>query len=504
MQKSLGRHNRRSSIQSFLNLITPSITNTYYGSFNGSTQSLSSPASAATTIGSGDVTFEAYIYPTSFAASACPIFVQGGTGGFWVGKNASNFVLRAYGVSDQLQYATLPDLNKWTHIAIVRSGGTVTLYYNGNAVASATSLYNFTNFTNYIGSDGLTSYFSGRISNLRLVKGSALYTANFTPPAAPLTAVSGTALLTLQDATIKDNSTNAFTITNNGSVATTSIPVTSLPPYTLYTATYLVVAGGGSGGSASGSTAGGSNGGGGGAGGLLTGTSNLTTGTTYSIVVGAGAAGVTSNLKGNNGSNSTVFGLTAIGGGGGGNYNAGALNGGSGGGGGGNSGGTKGLGTAGQGNNGGIGKNFSLGAGSGGGGGAGAVGGDSGANDPGPSGSGGNGLQSNITGTLTYYAGGGGGAAYFAGGDLPGSGGLGGGGNGATTLVVAGNGGTNTGGGGGGATGGILSSGAGGSGVVIISVPTANYTGTTTGSPTVTTSGANTVMTFTSSGSYTA
>jgi hypothetical protein len=37
-----------------------------------------------------------------------------------------------------------------------------------------------------------------------------------------------------------------------------------------------------------------------------------------------------------------------------------------------------------------------------------------------------------------------------------------------------------------------------------LSVPTARYTGTTTGSPTVTTSGANTILTFTSSGSYTA
>jgi hypothetical protein len=46
--------------------------------------------------------------------------------------------------------------------------------------------------------------------------------------------------------------------------------------------------------------------------------------------------------------------------------------------------------------------------------------------------------------------------------------------------------------------------GAGGSGVVIISVPSALYTGTTTGSPTVTTSGVYTIMTFTSSGSYTA
>jgi hypothetical protein len=39
---------------------------------------------------------------------------------------------------------------------------------------------------------------------------------------------------------------------------------------------------------------------------------------------------------------------------------------------------------------------------------------------------------------------------------------------------------------------------------VFISVPTANYTGTTTGSPTVTTSGSNTILKFTSSGSYTA
>jgi hypothetical protein len=39
---------------------------------------------------------------------------------------------------------------------------------------------------------------------------------------------------------------------------------------------------------------------------------------------------------------------------------------------------------------------------------------------------------------------------------------------------------------------------------VILSVPTARYSGTTTGSPTVTTSGSNTILTFNSSGSYTA
>jgi hypothetical protein len=44
----------------------------------------------------------------------------------------------------------------------------------------------------------------------------------------------------------------------------------------------------------------------------------------------------------------------------------------------------------------------------------------------------------------------------------------------------------------------------GGSGVVILSIPTARYTGTTTGSPTVTTNGSNTILTFNASGTYTA
>ena len=45
---------------------------------------------------------------------------------------------------------------------------------------------------------------------------------------------------------------------------------------------------------------------------------------------------------------------------------------------------------------------------------------------------------------------------------------------------------------------------AGGSGIVILSVPTADYSGTTTGSPGVAQSGSNTILTFTGDGSYTA
>lgn len=262
-------------------------------------------------------------------------------------------------------------------------------------------------------------------------------------------------------------------------------------------AQYLLVAGGGGGG--------GTEGGGGGAGGLLSGSQTLVAGSTYTFTVGAGGAG---NLgTGSNGSDTTAFSLTAVGGGGGGHgQGGGATNGGSGGGAAGyNNTAAIGLGLAGQGRNGGNG-NAGINFGGGGGGGAGGVGQAGGTNGSNYGGDGGVGLQSNITGTATYYAGGGGGGIYFSG--FGGTGGLGGGANGGNTsnATPAPSGTANTGGGGGGGANvsGFQTGGTGGSGVVILSIPTAEYTGITTGSPTVTTSGSNTILKFTSSGTYTA
>lgn len=260
-----------------------------------------------------------------------------------------------------------------------------------------------------------------------------------------------------------------------------------------YTVSYLIIAGGGSGGCRTNR-----GGGGGGAGGLLSGTTTLTALSGYTFVVGAGGAAVGSGSVGINGNNSTAFTLTAVGGGRGG-YASDAGSGGSGGGGEGipgpSSGGT---GTSGQGNNGGSG-NGNDGTnlyGAGGGGGAGAVGGSG---STGGGGNGGAGSASSITGTSVTYAGGGGGGAA---GVSAGSGGSGGGGAGGNSTNSGTNGSVNTGGGGGGTNN--ATTGAGGSGVIIVSIPTNYYSGITTGSPTVTTSGSNTILTYTSSGTYTA
>ena len=295
----------------------------------------------------------------------------------------------------------------------------------------------------------------------------------------------------------------------------TSDDVVSLETPQPYAIDFLVIAGGGGGGGCD-------HGGGGGAGGYRTSTQSGFTigGSTITVTVGDGGAGGTGSTpsRGVSGSDSSISGsgvttiTSAGGGGGGGNLAASEINGadgGSGGGGAGISGTGNGSGGSGdvpdvtpdQGNDGGNG-DYTYGSpyATGGGGGAGAAGANaSGTN----AGNGGAGTASSITGSSVTRAGGGGGSVYAGG--TNGTGGAGGGGAGQTNAVgTAGT--ANTGGGGGGASGvGGSNSvgGAGGKGVVILSMPTANYSGTTSGSPTVSISGSNTILVFNGSGSYT-
>ena len=269
---------------------------------------------------------------------------------------------------------------------------------------------------------------------------------------------------------------------------------------------YLVVAGGGGGG--------GYYGGGGGAGGLLTATlSSVNPGVTLTATVGGGGASVAfsgGGVQGNDGVNSSLAGsgistVTATAGGGGGADNGpGGRDGGSGGGGSGATGNapsaqSAGAGTSPQGNNGGLGSAAAPDYVSGGGGGAGAVGA---AGTGSGGGGGGIGVQNSITGSAVYYAGGGGGSSEEAASRGPGGNGGGGNGGGPNPSVVGGSGTANTGGGGGGSNQ-TEASGAGGTGVVILSVPDADYSGTVTGSPTVATGvSGKTVITFTGTGTY--
>ena len=268
--------------------------------------------------------------------------------------------------------------------------------------------------------------------------------------------------------------------------------VIGLPLGAEYSFDYVVVAGGASGGS-------GAFGGGGGAGGMLSGTQAFSVGETYTFTVGAGGAALNYNAnggKGNQGANSSLSGtgvttVTCLGGGAGhSNYNPGVAGGS---GGGGSAGDPGGAGTSGQGFAGGAGV---LGGAYGAGGGGGAS--QTGINGTtGGGGAGGAGRTTSITGSTITLGGGGGGGVYQSG--TRGAGGAGGGSVAGSKTAAT----PNTGGGSGGSdVNGSDGCGSGGSGIIYISVPTGRYSGITTGSPTVTTSGANTIMKFTSSGTY--
>ena len=352
----------------------------------------------------------------------------------------------------------------WTHIAVSRAGTSLKMFINGAVVVTATNSTNFSDANvRYVGAinGGNFYYFPGYISNLRIVKGLAVYTSAFTSPTAPLTA---------------------------------SVSVTTT---TYDTVEYLVVAGGGAGGSASNNDTGG----GGGAGGLLTGNVTPSSNTLYTITLGAGGTGAAAGTNGGNGINSSISGtgisLTAIGGGGGVFRNLTASAGGSGGGAG-SSGSAGGSGTAGpprQGYDGGTASFNGTSGTAGGGGGAGAVG-----TSPGP---GGVGISSSISGSATYYAGGGGGATS---GGTTQAGGTGGGGDGGRPAIAAVVGAVNTGGG----AGGVWAPNAtpvaginGGSGTAVIRYPSTLPAALSTTNATMTLAGGYRIYTWTTSGTIT-
>jgi hypothetical protein len=196
--------------------------------FDGIGDYLTLPAGTAFGFGTGNFTVEAWV---NFANAAGSSFYfidarnSSQTTAWAFFRNTNNNLDWFNGTISITSTAAVSQLNTWTHIAYTRSGTTGSLFING--ILSGTSTdnanYNVNPTTSFIGCRFNTAEFiQGYISNLRVVKGTALYTANFTPPTAPLTAVANTSLLTCQtnqpanNNTFLDSSTNNFLITRNG------------------------------------------------------------------------------------------------------------------------------------------------------------------------------------------------------------------------------------------------------------------------------------------------
>jgi hypothetical protein len=198
--------------------------------FDGSGDYLSSANSSDWALADGEWTIEAWVFikPNGTVKQAIVGHWTNGSRGWQarVEPSGSGYKLRWTWTTDgsaDTSYtgSIVADFNTWNHVAWVRASDTITLYVNGVAGGTVSGANIYTpNTPLVIGDwDSSAADFNGFISNLRLVKGTAVYTANFTPSTSKLTAITNTKLLTCQSNRFVDNSTSAHTITASGDAA---------------------------------------------------------------------------------------------------------------------------------------------------------------------------------------------------------------------------------------------------------------------------------------------
>ena len=220
-------------------LFSPYQGDGYYSNFfDGTDDKLNSTLSSG--LGSGDFTAECWVNFTSTKSGDVGIFQIGNS--LTAPSNSGIGIGRTSGVPFLVYNNTyIPGsisvgFGVWRHVAAVRQSGTIKLYVNGVESASVENSTNYTQTNLLVGGYYSSLYaMSGYISNLRVVTGTAVYTSTFTPPTTPLTAISGTSLLTCQSNRFIDKSTNALTLTLAGETAISpNIPFTANSSYSTY------------------------------------------------------------------------------------------------------------------------------------------------------------------------------------------------------------------------------------------------------------------------------
>lgn len=203
------------------------------GYYDGTGDYLTAPANAEWAFGTGDFTLEAWVFLTANQVANSNIVTNfSNPNGWFFSFNTSpgnNYPMFTTYTTVLLTATSAVSLNTWTHLAAVRSGTTLTIYINGTASGSTTnsSTLGDASAVLYSGFNGISAYFNGYISNLRVIKGLAVYTGNFTPSTTILAntqssgsnisaITSGSSFLTLQNNRFVDNGKNALSVTRSG------------------------------------------------------------------------------------------------------------------------------------------------------------------------------------------------------------------------------------------------------------------------------------------------
>lgn len=199
------------------------------GYFDGTGDYLTTPSNSAFTL-SGDFTIEGWVYMLASSAdyALCCLGDGDASTGILIYSHLNTW--RMYSGATNISTGASTPVGAWSHIALVRSGsGTnnITFYING--VSKGTTTYT----TTYVGGMAVGAYLSAGsyydspyayLSDFRVTK-SAVYTAAFTPPTAPLTALSATTfLVNFTNAGIYDSAMlNDFETVGNAQISTSVV-----------------------------------------------------------------------------------------------------------------------------------------------------------------------------------------------------------------------------------------------------------------------------------------
>ena len=196
--------------------------------FDGSGDYLEIDTSSDFAFGTGDYTIEFWMYKD---ATGQGNIYEGRDGGntnrilFYVNSNNK---LSTYINASQNNSSTTINPGQWYHCALSRQGSTNRMFLNGTLENSWSDSVDVAAPSGHlwIGQDDPGSNdFNGKISNLRVVKGTAVYTSSFRPPTEPLTNITNTKLLCCNDSSITGSTVTPSTISSGGSpTASTDSP----------------------------------------------------------------------------------------------------------------------------------------------------------------------------------------------------------------------------------------------------------------------------------------
>lgn len=197
------------------NIVTPiigakiSTTQSKFGgsaaAFNGSTDCLTVPANSSFEFGTGDFTIECWFYQSStpsggalitesFSHTGNNVYFAIGFCNYQISSLTGDILFFGSYINSKwtgvVHNTALPN-NQWHHVAACRHAGIVKLYANGIGFSPGVSYADNIPIEGeiYIGKrwdlTGSSSFFNGYIDEVRITKGVARYTENFTPPTAP-------------------------------------------------------------------------------------------------------------------------------------------------------------------------------------------------------------------------------------------------------------------------------------------------------------------------------